>query len=503
MVASAGDTSFGGLVRTFLKDSSVYSIGIAFGKMTSFLVLPILTARLTPADFGTLKLLQVFSGILAIFLNAGVQQAINRIYFDDSSEEHKREVVGTGLLWRLVLTTVLLGGLALMATPVTRLLLGDATSDSILYVQFTLLNLAILAPQGIAYNLYRLRMQAARNSMLSVSGGLIYIVVLVVFVVALTRGIRGVFEASIVANLLMTLILLPNLLRSSKLGIRKDVLRGIITYGAPFLPHQLAGYLLFGADRYFLEAFGTRTDVGLYSYAYSIGMAMTLVLDGAGMAWTPYVFSIQKRDDARRLHATTARYVLAVIASMAVLLTAFAPELVYLLASSRPEFWVVSSLVPLFVLGYTFLGAYQVFGTAVNIPKKPIYLLLYTSSGMVTNIGLNWLLVPRYGMMGAAVASVIAYSVMGILAVIVTQRVHYIPYEWRRLGVLALCAVAAGSVALIIPQTLSVPTGLAIKGSLALSFPLALYALGFFTVEEKAALARILEAVIGRGRFWK
>ena len=118
--AQMTDTSSGSItdaIKSFFRESSIYGFGLAASKLTSFVMLPLITAKLTPADLGILTMLQVFSSILGIFLNAGVQQAINRNYYDDASAEHRAAVVGTGLLWRMLLTLVLVGGFAIFAGP--------------------------------------------------------------------------------------------------------------------------------------------------------------------------------------------------------------------------------------------------------------------------------------------------------------------------------------------------------------------------------------------------
>jgi len=490
-VAPRAEGGTGRQITAFFKESAVYGVGLGVSKFSSLLILPILTATLTPADLGVLTLLQVFGAVLAIFLNAGVQQAINRNYYDENTDEHRAAVVGTGLLWRLILTGVLAGGLALAALPMTRAVLGEATHLHVIYYLFTLANVAIMAPQGIAYTLYRVRRQAVRNTAFSVSGVTISFVMLVWLLWWRERGIRGALEAAVLATAAMTLAMLPDLLRSAKLRLRKDVLRGILSYGLPFLPHHLAVYLLFGADRYFLQYYRGATEVGLYSYGYRIAMIMTLVLDGASMAWTPFIFSIQHRQDAKEIHALTARYILALIVGTAAGLCLFAAELVRLLALHSPEYWKAASVTTWIIVGQVFLGVYQVFGAAVGIPKRTRLYPVFSGSGLVANLLLNWLLVPRYGMMGAAVATLISYAVMGLLALGITQRVYPLPYEWGRLFVLALAAsvcVAAGS---MIPQMGLWPTLLAKLGCLML-FPLILLTMGFLNERERARLRELV-----------
>jgi len=495
-MASDAESSIGEQIRTFFKDSAIYGTGVAFGKLVSFLFLPILTAKLTPADLGILTLLQVFSAILAIFLNAGVQQAINRNYYDENTDEHRATVVGTGLIWRLILTGVLVGGLALAAVPMTKVVLGDGSRLYVIYYLFSLANVAIMAPQGIAYTLYRVRMQSVRNTVFSIAGSLLALLTLMWLIWWWPRGVRGALEASLLASLAITAAMMPDLLRSAKLTLRKDVLRGILSYGLPFLPHHLAVYLLFGADRYFLEHFRTMTEVGLYSYAYRIGMIMTLVLEGASLAWTPFIFSLQRREDAKEIHALTARYILTVIVGTASALCVFGQEFVKLLAFRSPEYWGVANLTVWVIGGYVFLGVYQVFGAAVGIPKRTSLFPVFSITGLVVNLGLNWLLVPEHGMIGAAIATLIAYAVMGIFALVATQKVYPVPYEWGRLLVLSVAGLVPVGASMLLPALPLWPT-LFVKLACLTLFPALLFLMGFFSERERRRIALLLKQLRG------
>jgi O-antigen/teichoic acid export membrane protein len=484
-------------IRAFLKESSIYGVGMAVSKMTSFVMLPLVTAMLTPADMGILTLLQVFTSVVSIFLNAGVQQAINRNYYDDATAEHRAAVVGTGLVWRLIVTVIIIGGFALVAKPASRLVLSGSDPIYVIYFLFVLANVAIMSPQGIAYTLYRVRRQPIRSVVFNVSGAILSMGTMVWLLWIWPRGIRGALEAAVIANAIIVVVMLPDLLRSAKLRLRKDVLQGILSYGLPFLPHHLAIFLLFGADRYFIEHYCGLTEVGLYSYAYRVGMIMTLVLEGASMAWTPFLFSTHKREDARTIHGLSARYVIAAIITTAVAVITFGNELIKLLAIRSPEYWSALYLVPWIVVGYIFLGLYQVFGASVGIPKRTKLLPLFSISGLVVNLVLNWYLVPRWGTLGAAVATAIAYGAMALVTVIVSQRVYHVEFEWGRLSILGAAGAVVATIGWMLPTSPLVPI-IALKLVLVASFPILLLAVGFFSLAERERIYGAIRYLTGK-----
>ena len=119
---------------------------------------------------------------------------------------------------------------------------------------------------------------------------------------------------------------------------------------------------------------------------------------------------------------------------------------------------------------------------------------MFTGIGAGVNVGLNWLLIPRMGAMGAALAKVAGYAAVASVSYVVAQRLHPIPYDWKRLGKLSV-----GTLGLFVAGHLAAMTGawsLALRVMVFLSFPVVLEALGFFTASEKRHLKRHLARIL-------
>jgi O-antigen/teichoic acid export membrane protein len=486
-------------IRSFFKNTGVYGVGILIGKLTSFLILPVLTAYLTPTDLGVLTLLQVFAAILSMFANAGVQQAIARNYFDEDTDRHRASVVGTGLLWRMILTTVVVGILAIAAGPVTGVLLGASTEQYIIYYLFSLANVAIMAPQSIAYTLYRVRMQSVRNVTFSTVGSITFFVLALALVWSFQRGIRGVLEASLLASLLITLAMLPDILKAANLRFRKDILKGILSYGLPLLPHSLAVYLLFGADRFILEHYWSGTEVGVYSYGYRISMGLALFSEAVGAAWSPFIYSLQNGPDAGQIQAVASRYVMILLIGVACVLCILGDEMVMLLAYKSPEYWGSMALMPLIIGGNLCFGLYQQFSSSIGIVKRTRLLPIVSVCALVINLVLNFALVPSYGMMGAAVATFIAYLSMAFIGLTIAQSVHPIPYEWGRLARLVLVGAFCYGVSLMIPTWSFWPT-MCVKAACIITFPILLYFAGVIKLDDRQRIVGLVKDMMDNAR---
>jgi O-antigen/teichoic acid export membrane protein len=165
-------------------------------------------------------------------------------------------------------------------------------------------------------------------------------------------------------------------------------------------------------------------------------------------------------------------------------LTLFAPWLVDLLAASR---FAESSRVvgPLSFAAVAF-GAYIVVAIGVGRIRRTQFNWVVTGAAAAVNVALNLTLIPRYGMMGAAVATVAAYVTMAIGMAWWSQRIYPVPYQWRRVATAAFAAVGLA----VLGKLLDI--GLPGAVVLCAVYPLALMLLGFTSREERQRLGRLV-----------
>ena len=108
----------------------------------------------------------------------------------------------------------------------------------------------------------------------------------------------------------------------------------------------------------------------------------------------------------------------------------------------HPSYWAGLNIVPYILLAYIFLGAYTNFVVGVYIRKKTQYLPYISGAGALVNVGLNFLLIPKYDIFGAALATLFAYAVMAVGMYIASQRFHKLVFEWRKVAIIGLIAIA-------------------------------------------------------------
>jgi O-antigen/teichoic acid export membrane protein len=162
-----------------------------------------------------------------------------------------------------------------------------------------------------------------------------------------------------------------------------------------------------------------------------------------------------------------------------VLLTLFIEDLIRVRIGSvhfiHPDYWSGALIIPVILLAYAFNGAYVNFLIGVYLEKKTSVLPAVFGIGAVVNIVANFLLIPAYGIMGAAYATLLSYAALAIGIYVPSQKLYRIDYEWKKIvGLLAVVTLVV-SVSRLFPVEPATIEGLAWKFALAASFVILLF----------------------------
>jgi O-antigen/teichoic acid export membrane protein len=158
------------------------------------------------------------------------------------------------------------------------------------------------------------------------------------------------------------------------------------------------------------------------------------------------------------------------------------------LAPSNSGFWPAQKAVPALAFSSVCYAGFIVVTIGVGRTRRTGFNWIAATAAAVLNVGLNFWLIPAYGMLGAAYATLAAYALLLVVRTWNAQHVYPVPYQWHRVGVL----LAAAGVLTIVGELL--PRSLAIALALTLAYPLVLGLLGFYQPEERQRLKRLLPA---------
>jgi O-antigen/teichoic acid export membrane protein len=468
-------TSLAAQMKRLARHSAVYGLGGIVSRVLAVFLLPLYTRFLDTDDLGAVGLIVALSAVLVTILRLGISSAFFRFYFDSPEPAQRRLVVRTSFWFTMASATLGLAAGVLLAQPIADLLgLDDANLVRAGFVGiWAQMNYEQLT------SLFRAEERSTAFVLASLANIAVTIGATILLVVVWEQGALGVIVGNFTGTLAVYLALLA--VHREQLGLQfsRPLLREMNRFGVPLVPAALALIAVNFSDRFFLVHLASLDEVGLYEIGVRIASAMVLLLTAFRMAWPAFAYSIEDDAEAKRTYAFVLTYLVVVASWLALALGLLAPWLVRLL--TQPEFYEGESVVAPLAFGGVAYAAYIVMAIGVGRAKRTQSNWVITGFAAVVNVALNLILIPPYGIMGAAVATVASYVVMFLGMTWYAQRVFPTPYQWRRV----LTAVAAALALLLAGRALG---GLAVALALSLAYPLALLLLGFFLPEERSRL---------------
>jgi O-antigen/teichoic acid export membrane protein len=204
------------------------------------------------------------------------------------------------------------------------------------------------------------------------------------------------------------------------------------------------------------------------------------------------VYAQARLPDGAATLGRVATYAYAGFAGAALAVAALGPDLLRLMTPNDPDFRAAAPIIPVVALAYLLHGLFLLTSVGIGIAREARFYPIVTAAAALTNVAANFALIPWFGAMGAAWATVLAYAVMALAGHAFSRRVFAIPFERSRLARLTAAAGAAYALAAMVPGE----TGAAatLRALALLSYPLLAWALGVLRPAETEWLRRIFGA---------
>ena len=449
------------------------------------LMIPIYTLRVTPSEFGILELLNRSQEILRVTLSFGLASALTTFY-----QMKKQEPLLQKSIYSTAVQFLIVAGLVATLVSFT----AAARLSQILfrtpnYMDGVLLILAATYFEML-FQMAVLYLQSELRSGLYVAAHvsrLLFALILnLVLVYWFRLGLMGILWATLIHTSVSALVLLGYMFSRTGRAFHRGLLREMLRFGLPLLPASAIGFFFNNGDRYFLNAFGSSAEVGIYGLGYKLGMlSLLLILMPFGKIWSVTMVDISTSTDGPRRMGRIATLLMTACAVSVLGLSLFGPYLVSIMAPSA--YSAASKVIPIVGFAYLFYSWTMVMDGSFYITKRTVYKPIILAVSSLAMAALYWGMIPRYGMMGAAWATFGGFTAFALVTLIFAQRVYRVQYEFGKIAALITLCVALYGVGDLVPVSPSVP-GLLGRALALLLFPLILLIAGFFTDEEKRAV---------------
>jgi O-antigen/teichoic acid export membrane protein len=477
-------------LRELSKSLAIYGLGDVAVQIINFLLLPLYVLYLSDADYGIIALLAAVEAPAKLFFRWGIDGAFMRFWYDCKGETERQRLASTLFFFLLAVNGVLLVASVAAAPFLSERLLE--TPGYTLALQLVLLNTFAIGFTFIPFHVLRMQNKPGEFSALTLARSLSTLLLRLALIVGFGYGVMGIVIADVVVTGLLMVVLLRWFAPLIRPVFSMAVLRRSLAFGLPRVPHGFALQVMAVADRVILKNFRSMDDVGVYSIGVSFGLIPKIALGAFEAAWAPFYYATSREPGAQRVFTTVATYGIAVLALMTAGLSAIAADLLDVM--TRGRFVEAAPVVAWTAIGVFFYGIYLLTSIGLNITSQTRYYPVSTFAGALVNVVLNLLLIPGYGILGAAWANGASYAVQCGIAYHFSQRFYPIPYEGGRLA-RAVGAAGLGYLAAGLLPAMSSLAGVFARGTTVVVVMAAvLWITGFFNTGELRWLNALRQA---------
>ena len=474
-------------LKKAVKHTAVFGLGDVAQKIVGFILLPVYMRRLTPDDYGVLAMLSVISMLCGNLILQGIPTACFRSYSFDYSEDDnaQKEVISSAYIYLLITSFVFYSILFLSAPFISSVVFKQGDFSRFLYIVF--ITDFLSCASNIPFVILRARLLSTLASVIAVCRVVIGSSLIIWFVVVRDMQVEGVLTANLIMASLVFItspLIIIYIHRGICYKISLHKAKEMLAFGLPFIPGTFAMWILSSADRYFLEHFSQRSQLGLYALGFQFASIISFVfLQPFNRTWPAIFYPKAKEPDAKETFSRFPTYFL-LLGSFIGLGIILGAEHVIKIMGPR-EYWSSYKVVPILVVSILLgTGGLQgLMNVGIFLKKKTKYAPLIVACGAILNILFNAILVPKYGMIGAAFGTLIASVAMVIITLRINQRVYPVSYEFKRIAHLSVLFSIIVSMSYIVHID-SLWIAILVTGSFVLFFILLLFLTRFFTIQE-------------------
>lgn len=401
------------------------------GPFISLIFTPILTRILEPQDYGVAEYVLTLSSAIVMLVLLAIPQAL-MTHFNDHPEdkEWSRQVTGSAIAMVSLIGLPASLIFIVLAAPITKLTLNNNQQYVIL---FQIMGLTMIPALTNAV------LTMAAQSALRVRWGMIFslttlvttVVSNIVFIIILGWGAIGLVLVPIIAGL--TLAIATWYVAHSLVGKPSfRIMKLLLSSGLMLQPAIMTSWILLVSDRLVLVHYVSLEALGHYTIANKIASLLIVMMGPVYSAWMPLALATQHETFATRQYENLTRYLIAVVLGASLFLGIFAPEILLLL--TRPAYLPAVPYVGFLTYIYVFGAVGVVLNTRGMAQKMLKEISGVNLAGAAVNIILNFILIPRWGVWGAVIATVVGYAVPQILLHLILQKISLLPYSTPNLA---------------------------------------------------------------------
>ena len=421
-----------------IRGSGIYLLTSTALRLIGFAVLSIYSRFLTPRDFGIVSIAESASLAVGIVAGLGLENAVRRLYFQYSADNTLlRSYLGTVFRLAAAAGAIILAFAYLMGPWIVSRFIQTSPIHFFPYLALpvaTAISSQLLSCSLVVFQCQERHLAYSGFVVLQSLSTTLFTLVLVVFTHHGAAGLLFARALGTCLTLIISAIVAIPLLRSPT---DSTYIRETLHISIPLMFHALMAAGLVVIDRFILQHYRPLSEVGLYSLAYSFGMMMTLFSGSIYRGWAPLFYSLhQNGREGRETAGRISGDLMLLMSLLACAGSLLAPFCVRWLFDRR--YWPAASIVPILICAYLCHSGFTFFQLSLIQVQRTWLISMASGVALCSNVAFNLAWTPKFGIVGAAFATLAAYGIEVGLAAILAQRANRLPYGWLRPSVALL-----------------------------------------------------------------
>lgn len=444
-------------MKSLVKDTAIYGVSSILGRFLNYLLVPLYTAVLPAASggYGVVSNVYAYTALILVLLTFGMETGFFR--FANKKGERPEKVYANSLLFVGGLSLLFVAACMAFLHPISALLEYPDHPD---YVGMMVVVVALDAFQCIpfAYLRYKKRpMKFAAIKLLNIIGNILLNIFFLLLCPWLNEHapetvswfydpqylVGYIFVSNLIMSCLQMFFFIPEL-RGFSYRPDKALMKRMVGYSFPILVFGVVGILNQTVDKMIYPfLFDDRQEglvqLGIYSAASKVALVMAVFTQAFRYAYEPFVFGKNKEGDNRAMYASAMKYffIFSLLAFLAVM--GYMDILKYMVAR---DYWEGLSVVAVVMVAEIFKGIYFNLSFWYKLTDETRWGAYFSLIGCAVILALNVWLVPKYGYVASAWASVAGYGVITLLSFVIGQKKYPVSYPLKDMAVyLVLAAV--------------------------------------------------------------
>lgn len=399
--------------KQLLKNTSIYALGDIIPKLLSFLVFPFLTTYLVPEDYGIIN----YVNTLNVFLTIVGALCLNTYYlvhyYRQDSEVERQRLLGNLSLFTILLNVGIVVVLCLLGCVFPRLFSDKIPFFPYIFIGLltNLFSIIIIYPSAF----YRVKENPLPLTLLNVFRGVLTTICTVVLVACFGFTSFGVLLSNLIITSIFSLIFVAMTWKDTIWNLNRKQLKTALAFSVPLIPGSIASYMVTMSDRFFIERYLDLNQLGIYSTAVSLAMALNVITYGAYKAFEPYIFRIYGHDGFEGKFNKIRDYFLTIILFVGAGLSLFAQDFFRVFANERYQ--TVYIYVPLVVCSIVISSLTLLYATLLAAQGKTKLSSMFTMTGGSISVLINATFMPMIGLWAACIAANLSFLFVLVMSV--------------------------------------------------------------------------------------